>query len=143
MSSVSAEPRGVGNTADAGWQIGVSATVDLPPAALWERLLGSDLPRWLGHVDGGLPPVGATGRTADGGWFEVRAVRPREKVRLRWSPSGDPAAATVLQVSVRPASGGRSRVGFHQERLPDAAARADRREHWRAVVADLVGRVGG
>ncbi len=140
---MSADVRGVGHTRDAGWEIGVSATLDAEPGELWELLTGRGLSRWLGTVDGGLPTgPGVVGSTSEGGWFEVRSVRPGEKVRLRWSPTGDPTIATTVQVSVRAAARGRCRVGFHEEKLPDAAARERRREHWRQVVDALVVDIG-
>lgn len=143
MSSVSAESggsgtRAVGHTRDAGWEIGVSATVDADPAAVWGLLTGPGLHLWLGDVDGGLPTApGTTGRTADGGWFDVRSFRPMDRVRLRWSPSGDPVQASTVQVTVRGSGAGRTRVGLHQEQLPNAASRDRQRVHWRAVMAEI------
>jgi hypothetical protein len=139
---VSAEPRAVGHTRDAGWEIGVGAVLDIDPDGLWERLTGRNLPDWLGETGGPLPrDAGATGHTADGGRFEIRSVRDGEKIRLRWTPPAG-AAVTVIQVSVRAAPRGRARLGFHEERLPDAAARERRREHWRSVVAAIAADIG-
>lgn len=140
---MSAEPaptgtRPVGRTRDAGWQIGVSATLDADPAVVWELLTGAGLHLWLGGVDGGLPTLaGTTGTTTDGGWFEVRSFRQGDRVRLRWSPSGDPAQASTVQVTVRGSGAGRTRVGLHSEQLPDAASRDRQRVHWRAVMAEI------
>ena len=140
---MSADPRAVGHTRDAGWEIGVSATLDADADEVWELLTGRGLPLWWGTPTDGLPTTtGSTGSTAEGGWFEIRSVRPGEKVRLRWSPTGDPTTATTVQVSVRAAAGDRSRVGFHEERLPDGAARERRREHWRQVLDALVAALG-
>ncbi|WP_111765903.1 SRPBCC domain-containing protein [Nakamurella deserti] len=134
---MSVEPRAVGHTRDAGWEVGVSAVLDIAPDALWGWLTGSGLAHWLGETGGPLPhDAGATGRTATGGRFEIRSVRDGEKIRLRWEPAGG-AGMTVVQVSVRAASRGRARLGFHEERLPDARAREHRREHWRGVISAI------
>lgn len=132
----------MGHTRDAGWEIGVSTVLDIGPDALWDRLTGRNLPDWLGDTGGPLPrDVGATGHTAGGGRFEIRSVRDGAKIRLRWTPAAG-TTATVVQVSVTAAPRGRARLGFHEERLPDAAARERRREHWRDVAAAIAADIG-
>ncbi|MDG4536244.1 hypothetical protein [Streptomyces sp. AV19] len=62
----------------------------------------------------------------------------REGSRLRPTHrSSGAGAGTTAQVTVTPRGEG-AMVRFHQEPLPDAAARADRRRHRRAVTEDVV-----
>jgi hypothetical protein len=100
----------VGKTKDAGWQIGVSRTVPLPPDEVWARL--EDTARWLGAE-------------AD----DIRSIRPLDRIRVGWN-------GTIVQVVIRPAASGTS-VRFHQERLADADEREQQRAHWRSVLDDL------
>jgi hypothetical protein len=100
----------VGKTKDAGWQIGVSRTVPLSAEEVWARL--APIEPWLGEP-------------AD----DIRSNRPLDRIRVGWH-------GTIVQVVIRPAASGTS-VRFHQERLPDEAARTRQREHWRAVLDRL------
>jgi hypothetical protein len=100
----------VGQTKDAGWQIGVSRTVPLPADDVWARL--EQIERWLGEP--------AT---------DVRSHRPLDRIRVGWQ-------GTVVQVAIRPTPTG-TMVRFHQERLPDADARERQRTHWRSVLDHL------
>jgi len=126
----------VGETADAGFQVGVQRTIDLPADEAWRWLLEGPGQRvWLGPC----PPLtlqpGAPYACEDGTRGEVRSVRPGERVRLRWHPP-DLDAPSTLQLTVTPKDG-RCVVAFHQEKLPDLAAREAMKVRWRAVLAEL------
>lgn len=128
-----------GLTQDAGWQVGVSRTLDVPPHAVWDFISGPEgLALWLGPGARLDPRKGARYETADGTVGEVRGYRARDRIRVTCRPRGQ-ARETTVQVAVSPAGGdpatGRTVLRFHQERLADAAERADRREHWRTVMA--------
>lgn len=127
----------VGRTRDAGWEIGVSRTVDLPPEQVWEFLSAPEgTAVWLGsgvrRLEDGRPY-----ETDDGTAGEVRSLHPGRVVRLTWRPAGWDHDSTV-QVRVTAADGGRTVVGFHQERLAGADERERQRTHWRAVLDALV-----
>lgn len=120
-----------GLTKDAGWEIGVSRTLLLPPAAVWDFMASPEGVRlWLGELDEGadLPTAkGGTYETADGVRGEVRGYRPGERIRVTYGPS-------TVQIAVSPARSGQgTRLTFHQEHLADAAERESRRAHWQAV----------
>lgn len=133
----------VGLTRDAGWQIGVSITVAATPEQVWALLVGAGLRVWLGETAGGLPAeVGATGTTADGGRFEIRSYRELDRIRLRWSPP-DSRSESTLQVTLREVRPGRTTLRFHQEQLPDSAARGRQRVHWESVRDELVAQLRG
>ncbi|MFE2555159.1 SRPBCC domain-containing protein [Streptomyces sp. NPDC059352] len=112
----------VGLTRDAGWEIGVSKTLPLPVATVWEFLVSPEgLALWLGP-GAALPAEGDPA---------LRGLRPGDRVRLTY---GD----TVLQVTVSPASGDRTVLTFHQEHLADAEERERQRAHWKGVMAEIM-----
>jgi uncharacterized protein YndB with AHSA1/START domain len=132
----------VGLTADVGWEIGVSRTIDLPVKQVWEFLTSDDgIRQWLG---GGLTlPAGKATQysTPDGTTGEVRSFRDQVRVRLSWQPAGWDHPTTV-QVAVA-ARGDRTMLRFHQERLADSDERARQREHWSAVLDRVIGELTG
>ncbi|MDT0380630.1 SRPBCC domain-containing protein [Streptomyces sp. DSM 42041] len=126
-----------GLTRDAGWQIGVSKTLPLPPEAVWDFLTCDEgLALWLGPGARLPRDKGAAYETPDGVRGELRSLRPADRVRLTWRPPGW-AHDTTLQVAVSPApgtAGARTVLRFHQEHLADAAERERQRAHWRSVM---------
>ena len=106
----------VGKTKDAGWEIGVSRTVPLPPEEVWARI--EDTAAWLGEA-------------AD----DVRSNRRLDRIRVGWR-------GTIVQVAIAEATSG-TRVTFHQERLPDADERERQRAHWRGVLDRLFAETAG
>ncbi|MGH1561865.1 SRPBCC domain-containing protein [Mumia sp. DW29H23] len=128
----------VGLTRDAGWQIGVSKTVDHPAHEVWAFLVspaGTDL--WLGHDVVLAAERGTRYETREGTTGEIRSFRPQDRVRLTWRPR-DADHDTVVQVVVSDSGPGRSMIRFHQERLTSARERAHQRAHWRTVMTSLV-----
>jgi uncharacterized protein YndB with AHSA1/START domain len=86
---------------------------------------------WLGGGAGVEWEPGRTYALADGAAGEVRVVSPGSHLRLTWRPAGW-ERASLIQVRVLPAARGAT-LSFHQEHLPDAAARERRREHFAAA----------
>jgi uncharacterized protein YndB with AHSA1/START domain len=134
--------REVGQTADAGYQVGVQRTVAAGLDDVWE-LLVSRPELWLGApavgdvAEPGRYEVQAVAGTP-GASGEVRVVRPGRRLRMTWQPDGWSAPAT-LQLTLSTAGSGRTRIGAHLEKLPDAQAREVMRAHWRAVLDRVVG----
>jgi len=127
-----------GLTKDAGWQIGVSKTVDHPVEEVWRFLTSQDgIAIWLGEGVTVLSEVGAGYVTAAGVRGETRSFRELDRLRLTWQPPGW-THDTTLQLTVTAAGPGRARLGVHQERLADAAEREQQRRHWQGVVNALV-----
>jgi uncharacterized protein YndB with AHSA1/START domain len=126
----------VGQTKDAGWNIGVSKTLPYPVEQVWATLVSEDgLRLWLGEVSLGTAK-GERYETADGTVGEIRSFHPHDRVRLTWQPK-DWTHDTTVQVAVS-ASGGGTRLGFHQEWLADAEERERQRAHWRAAMDRVV-----
>ena len=125
-----------GQTRDAGWQVGVSRTIDASPQAVWEVLVSAQgLAVWLGP-DAQLPDeAGGRWTTADA-QGEVRSYRDRDRVRLRL-PTHDGAAETTGQVAVVATDDGRTRLLLHEEHLRDPGERLRRQTHWRGVADRL------
>lgn len=123
-----------GETADAGFEIGVSKTVPLPVDEVWRRLTGEEGVRaWLGETTSSIGfEAGESYRLADGTTGEVRVVVEGDRVRLTRRPEGWARAATV-QIRLTP-KGEKTVVTFHEEHLPSAEEREARRGHYRGAV---------
>ena len=130
--------RETGHTKDAGWQIGVSETVDCPLDVVWDFLVSdAGTALWLGHGVSVLDERGRTYQTDDGITGETRTFHRHDRIRLTWQPPGWDHDSTV-QLAVRAAGPGKTMIRFHQERLADAREREQQRIHWRAVMASVV-----
>ncbi|WP_307849590.1 SRPBCC family protein [Qaidamihabitans albus] len=128
-----------GETKDVGYQIGVSKTVPYSVAEVWRFLVSpAGVALWLGEGAALEPRKAAPYETAAGTTGEVRSFRERDRVRLTWRPR-DWDHDTTVQVAVSASGAGRTVLRFHQEWLADADERARQREHWRAVLAAVLG----
>jgi uncharacterized protein YndB with AHSA1/START domain len=135
--------RPTGLTRDAGWEIGVSRTVPIPLAEVWDFLISAEgAAMWLGAGVHRLDEPGGGYETAAGTSGEIRSFRPLDRLRLTWQPA-DWAHDSTVQVTVSSAGPGRTMVRFHQERLADAAERERQRAHWRGVLDALVSALDG
>lgn len=122
----------VGKTRDAGWQIGVSITVDYNVVDVWEYLVSREgLGVWLGRDITFHGSKNEPYRTDDGAHGELRSYRPLDRIRLTWQPK-DWDHETTIQIALDD-KGDRTRIVFHQERLADADERRRQREHWKAI----------
>ena len=125
--------REVGRTRDAGWQVGARRTLPVSVADAWRLITSPDGVRaWLGDGARVTFERGHEYALADGSAGAVRVVEPESHVRLTWQPQGWPRPSTI-QVRVIPA-GERTTISFHQEQMPDAAARQERRAHFAAAL---------
>ena len=130
--------RPTGLTRDAGWEIGVSRTVPIPLAEVWDFLTSAEgAAVWLGVGVQRLDEPGDAYQTAAGTSGQIRSFRPLDRLRLTWQPP-DWAHDSTVQVTVSSAGAGRTIVRFHQDRLADADEREQQRAHWRGVLDALV-----
>ena len=147
--------RVTGETADAGFQVGVQKTIDAAPDRVWAALVdGNGLPTWLGEAgpvalaleEGagyGDPSVAADPATpTDEPSGEIRVLVDGERIRLTWQP-GDWPRASTLQIRVEEKANGKTRVAVHHEHLPDEEAREAMRTRWKAALEDLARTVAG
>lgn len=129
--------RVVGQTAGAGFNVGVVRTLPMTAAEAWE-LLVEHPERWLGgaiELDEGSAYDVPKQRGAARVRGEVRVVKPNSRIRMTWQPDGWKQPAT-LQLTVVPKPKNVA-LHVHLEKLPDAAAREAMRAHWARVVESL------
>jgi uncharacterized protein YndB with AHSA1/START domain len=128
--------RVVGQTKDAGFQIGARRTFAVAPQHAWDALMSNKgVQLWLGDTADLRWKHGARYQTSDGATGEVRVVSPGSHVRLTWQPPDWPRASTI-QVRVIP-DRDKTTISFHQEHLPDAQTREQMRQHWQSALAAI------
>jgi uncharacterized protein YndB with AHSA1/START domain len=127
----------VGKTADVGWEIGVSRTVAHPGGDVWDFLVSREgVAIWLGPGVELPREKGEAYETANGTAGEIRSFVEGDRVRLTWRPRDWDHDSTV-QVRLS-ASGAKTRLVFHQERLADAEEREEQRAYWQDVTDRVV-----
>ena len=137
--------RVVGQTAGAGFQLGVQRSVAATAAEAWE-LITTRPGLWLGEgaavafAEGERYEVPA-GPGAPGASGEVRVVKPGVRLRMTWQPEGWAAPAT-LQLTLAESGPGRTVVSAHLEKLPGADAREAMRARWRAALERIAAALG-
>jgi uncharacterized protein YndB with AHSA1/START domain len=134
-----ADEQPVGKTKDAGWEVGVSRTVNLPVEAVWELLVSPEVQAlWLGS--GELPTkAGESYETDEGTVGEVRSFHPQNRIRLTWQPP-DWSHESTVQVAVSATGPDSTVLRFHQERLADADERERQRAHWAEILDEIADR---
>lgn len=125
--------RVVGQTADAGFQLGVQRRLAATPAEVWE-LVTTRPELWLGE---GIAFREGERYRVTGAEGEVRVVKPGLRLRLTWRPDGWEKPAT-LQLTLDAPRPGTTALGVHLERLPDADAREAMRTRFRAALERIV-----
>ncbi|GAA4853383.1 hypothetical protein GCM10023310_35450 [Paenibacillus vulneris] len=124
----------VGVTAAAGVQIGIRRTLKMTREQAWQYLLSSSgLKLWLGDLEKLNLEPGQRYAANDGTLGEMRVVKPYEQLRMTWQRRGWEKPST-LQIRLLPASGGRTTVSFHQEKLADLAVREEMKLRWENVL---------
>jgi uncharacterized protein YndB with AHSA1/START domain len=127
-------PDNTGSKKDAGWEVGVRETIDVPLPVVWQYLVSAGIPVWLGK--GEFRGVkGFKYAMADGVRGEVQAYAEGSKIRLSWRPDDWPHD-TVLILSVKAVEAGTTIAIRHQE-LADRDERRMMLGHWKNVVGDL------
>lgn len=128
--------RKTGETADAGYEIGVQKTLPLPVQKAWELITSPEgLKIWLGNAPRLSLVMGHNFRTPDGTTGQIRVVREDRHIRLTWCPQ-DWKYATTLQVRLTPRED-KTVIGFHHEKLAGGREREMMQRHWRYVLEQL------
>ena len=137
--------RVLGQTAQAGFEVGVQRTVPITVTEAW--LLVTSRPElWLGtgasvvFEEGARYDVPAS-HAAASATGEVRVVKPEQRVRMTWQPDGWPAAATV-QLTLERLRSGKTVIHVHLEKLPDADTREAMRTRWREALDRIAAAAG-
>ena len=131
-----AKPHIIGQTQDAGFQIGARKTFVVSPQRAWATLTSpAGVQLWLGDVvDFQLVP-GHVYKARDGAVGEVRVVQPGDHFRMTWQPKLWQKASTI-QVRVMP-SGEKTVISFHQDNLAGPSERKQMYLHWQKVLQEL------
>ncbi|GAB3826439.1 SRPBCC domain-containing protein [Kribbella italica] len=133
-----AEPSHVGRTKDAGWQIGVSKTINRPVGEVWDFVTSpAGVAIWLGE---GASLLTEKYETKDGTRGELRSFRENTRVRLTWQPEDWPHETTI-QLAVTATGPTKARLVVHQERLANADEREHQRKHWQGVITELAAKI--
>ena len=124
-----AQEKSVGLTRDTGWQIGARRTFDIGLEDAWDWLTSREgVSSWLGEPENLIFEIGQEYSLTDGGHGEIRVFKPNSHLRMTYQPGAWPRASTIqLRVLARK---GRTTIAFHEEHLPDAKARENRRQHY-------------
>ncbi len=127
--------RVVGQTKDAGFQIGVQKTIPINAAVLWDILTsGHGLSLWLGK-DASLT-LEKAGKASSVDWTgEVRSIDPEKKLRLRLQQPNRPAS--TLQLYFMPSGDEKTSLRFHHEKLQDQEDRATMKLHWQQALNSI------
>jgi uncharacterized protein YndB with AHSA1/START domain len=125
-----------GLSKDSGWEVGVRRTFAVPASKTWDLIFSKEgLRIWLGDVPNFTPAKGEGYKLVDGTHGEVITFTPGSHLRLTWQPRDYPRPS-IIQVRVKP-NGDKTTIAFHQEQLPDAAARAERGEYFMQALDGL------
>jgi uncharacterized protein YndB with AHSA1/START domain len=126
-----------GQTADAGFQLGVQKSLPIEAERLWQLLTSpAGLAIWLGTGLQNLElEVGEKYETAEGATGEIRSVYPAEKLRLTWQPA-DWDNSSTLQLYLL-AKDDKTSLRFHHEKLTGLPQRQEMKTHWQGVLSQL------
>ena len=132
-----------GETADAGFEIGVQKTLPFPAIRVWEFMTSrTGMKLWLGDVSDLTWRKEETYHSKDGTTGEVRIIHPGKRLRITWKPERWKKPSTV-QLTVVSSGERKTSVRFHQENLPDGAAREEMRGRWKRSLEEIGRRLRG
>ncbi|OCT11895.1 ATPase [Paenibacillus pectinilyticus] len=127
----------VGQTASAGYQIGVRRIFPISPEEAWAFLISSEgLGLWLGNINGLAINEGETFTTSEGNSGEFRVVKPFQQLCLKWRKN-EWAKPSTLQIRLISDNPDRTTISFHQENLDNANTREQMKLHWENVLTTI------
>jgi uncharacterized protein YndB with AHSA1/START domain len=134
--------RVLGETADAGFQVGVRITVAAPLEAAWDALVSpAGKALWLLSEIAELVP-GASNEAPGGTEGEIRVVKPLDRIRFTHRRPGS-ATASTAQIALIRSGQAKTAITFHHEKLRDPDERELMRRHWKAVAKRIKEMVEG
>lgn len=126
----------LGETAEAGFEIGVQKTIPISPTQAWKLLTSPEgLKIWMGDTKNFKSEKGFQYDTAEGISGEIRSLKAGERIRLTRKIKGEQQSST-FQISLIP-SGGKTSFRFHHEKLAGEDERERMGNHWREVLEQL------
>ena len=114
----------VGQTKDAGFQIGVRKTFAVPVETIWNFLISEKgLCTWLGNVSLENFELGKPYKTEEEIEGKVNVFKPNSHIRLTWKPRHW-TNTSALQIRAIP-NKDKTTISFHQDKLLDSKQRAE------------------
>ena len=129
--------RVTGQTADAGFQVGVSKTLPVSAEKIWDFLTS---PAGFGIVTGEIidpkkiREAERTGKT--GIQYKITTLKPCSHLRMRWRLP-DWKDYSILQVRVSEKGNGKTVLIFHQEKLADSVMQKEMKRYWKEQFTKL------
>lgn len=131
--------RVVGETKDAGFEVGAQKVVYQPVEKVWNFLLSpKGLHLWLGNISTLELKEKSPYETKDGTTGEIRRIKEGQRIRMTWQPNGWKSPATLHFMLTCPRNTKeKTNIGFHLEKLPNAKTREHMRNHWQLVLEKI------
>ena len=128
--------RVLGETANAGFEVGVQKTVDLSPQQTWQLLTSrKGLLLWLGEVDDLNLVKGEKFQTKDGSSGEIRSIKRAERIRIKWQPN-DGSNSSTFQITLSPVKN-KTSIRVHHENLSRDTSRSEMQKRWRTILEKI------
>jgi uncharacterized protein YndB with AHSA1/START domain len=125
----------VGQTKDAGFQIGVRKTFAVDRNKLWAFILSKKgVELWFGDIAAELP-YQIPFNSAKGMEGLITTLQEGSHLRMKWKKPGW-EHFSMLQIRIIPAGNGAT-LSFHQDQLADGRQREEMREHWKEVIRKI------
>lgn len=126
----------VGQTRDAGFQIGVRKTFAVPVENVWNFLFSeAGLSTWLGKISLENFELGKPYKTEEEIEGKVSVFKPNSHIRLTWKPKYW-TNSSALQIRVIP-SKEKTTISFHQDKLLDNQQRDEMKKYWDGVIVKI------
>jgi uncharacterized protein YndB with AHSA1/START domain len=126
----------VGQTKDAGFQIGVRKTFAVPAETVWNFLFSeAGLSTWLGKMSLENFQLGKPYKTEEEIEGKLSVFKPNSHIRLTWKPK-DWTNTSALQIRVIPFRE-KTTISFHQDKLIDGQQRDEMKKYWDKVIVKI------
>jgi len=126
----------IGQTKDAGFEVGVRKTFPVSVEQAWDFLFSDQgFSIWLTGVDPDKFEINQNYKTEEGTEGKPGIFKPYSRTRLTWRKK-DWDNTSTLQLRVLDAKG-KATVSFHQEKLLNSKQRDEMKAHWDRVIAQI------
>jgi uncharacterized protein YndB with AHSA1/START domain len=130
----------IGQTKDAGFQIGIRRTFSISPEKAWDFLISDNgLKIWLGELISGDFPINQDYQTKEGLIGSLKVFKPFSHIRSTWKKNGWQNIST-LQIRIITSKSGTT-ISFHQEKLIDDNQRSEMKKHWENMLTKLTDKI--
>jgi hypothetical protein len=127
-----------GQTAESGFQVGVSGTFPASASLLWKYLINDGaLQRMVLEEDSAVsiePEASGTGKSGIG--WKVTVRKEGSHLRMKWKASGW-EQPSILQIRLTDKGPSKSSITFHQEKLKGPKQRESMKKRWKEVISRM------